>query len=71
MTEAEKQTLVQSINTIALGTGTGIRYDQGLFVVRFDIGFKTFNPAKLENEKWMKEVNLSKSVLNIGINYPF
>jgi len=61
----------QSINTIALGTGTGIRYDQGLFVVRFDIGFKTFNPAKLENEKWMKEVNLSKSVLNIGINYPF
>ena len=31
----------------------------------------TYNPAKLENEKWMKEINLSKSVLNIGINYPF
>ena len=61
----------QSIETIALGTGTGIRYDQGLFVVRFDIGFKTYNPAKLENEKWLKEINLSKSVLNIGINYPF
>ena len=61
----------QSIETIALGTGTGIRYDQGLFVVRFDIGFKTYNPAKLENEKWLKEINLSKSVVNIGINYPF
>ena len=62
---------LQSIKTIALGTGTGIRYDQGLFVVRFDFGFKTYNPAKLENEKWFKEINLSKSVLNIGINYPF
>lgn len=61
----------QSIETIALATGTGIRYDQGLFVVRFDIGFKTYNPAKLENEKWLKEINLSKSVVNIGINYPF
>ena len=61
----------QSVETIALATGTGIRYDQGLFVVRFDIGFKTYNPAKLENEKWMKEINLSKSVVNIGINYPF
>ena len=60
-----------SIKTFAIGTGTGIRYDQGLFVVRFDIGFKTYNPAKLENEKWMKEINLSKSVVNIGINYPF
>ena len=62
---------IQSIKTFAIGTGTGIRYDQGLFVVRFDIGFKTYNPAKLDNEKWMKEINLSKSVLNIGINYPF
>jgi len=61
----------QSIKTFALGTGTGIRYDQGLFVVRFDVGFKTYNPAKSDNDKWLKEINLSKSVLNIGINYPF
>ena len=62
---------LQSIKTIALGSGLGLRYDQGLFVVRFDLGFKTYNPAKLENEKWFKEVNFSKAVLNIGINYPF
>ncbi|MFM7018856.1 BamA/TamA family outer membrane protein [Flavobacterium sp.] len=62
---------ISSLNTIALGTGTGIRYDQGLFVVRFDFGFKTYNPANSENEKWFKEINLAKSVLNIGINYPF
>ncbi len=62
---------ISSLNTIALGTGTGIRYDQGLFVVRFDVGFKTYNPANSENEKWFKEINFAKSVLNIGINYPF
>lgn len=62
---------IKSLKTIALGTGFGIRYDQGLFVVRFDLGFKTYNPAKETNEKWLREINLSKSVLNIGINYPF
>ena len=62
---------ITSLNTIALGTGVGLRYDQGLFVVRFDVGFKTYNPANSENEKWFKEINLAKSVLNIGINYPF
>jgi outer membrane protein assembly factor BamA len=62
---------INSLNTIALGTGVGLRYDQGLFVVRFDVGFKTYNPANSENEKWFKEINLGKSVLNIGINYPF
>lgn len=62
---------INSLNTIALGTGVGLRYDQGLFVVRFDVGFKTYNPANSENEKWFREINLGKSVLNIGINYPF
>jgi outer membrane protein assembly factor BamA len=62
---------INSLNTIALGTGVGLRYDQGLFVIRFDVGFKTYNPANSENEKWFKEINLGKSVLNIGINYPF
>ena len=62
---------IQSLKTIAVGSGLGVRYDQGLFVVRFDLGFKTYNPAKEANEKWFKELNFSQSVLNIGINYPF
>ncbi|MEC4004647.1 BamA/TamA family outer membrane protein [Flavobacterium sp. SUN052] len=62
---------VKSLKTIAVGTGFGLRYDQGIFVIRFDLGFKTYNPAKETDEKWLKEINLSKSVLNIGINYPF
>lgn len=62
---------LRSLESIALGTGFGLRYDFGLFVVRGDLGFKTYNPSvELEN-KWFKELNLAKSVVNIGINYPF
>lgn len=62
---------LKSLETIALGTGFGLRYDFGLFVFRTDLGFKTYNPAFYLEEKWFKEINLSKSVINIGINYPF
>jgi hypothetical protein len=62
---------LKSLEELALGTGFGLRYDQGLFVVRLDIGFKTYNPSKEVNEKWFKDLNFSRSVLNIGINYPF
>lgn len=69
--EANKFKGFESMKELAVGTGVGLRYDQGLFVVRFDLGFKTYNPSKIENERWFRELNFSKSVLNIGINYPF
>jgi len=62
---------IKSIESFALGTGFGLRYDFGLFVFRTDLGFKTYNPASYLEQKWFKELNLSKSVINIGINYPF
>lgn len=62
---------IKSLQDFALGTGLGFRYDFSFFVFRVDLGFKTYNPAKLESEKWFRELNFSKSVLNIGINYPF
>ncbi len=62
---------VKSLKDLALGTGFGIRYDFGIFVLRGELGLKTFNPAKPDNEKWFKEINFSESVINIGINYPF
>jgi len=61
----------KSIQELAVGTGMGLRYDQGLFVVRFDIGFKTYNPSEQIENKWLRSINLAESVLNIGINYPF
>lgn len=62
---------INSLKDIALGTGAGIRYDFSFFVIRCDLGFKTYNPAKPDGEKWFKELNFSKMVLNVGINYPF
>ena len=62
---------LKSLKNIAIGSGFGIRYDFSFFVLRLDLGFKTYNPVKEEKEKWFKELNFSKSVINIGINYPF
>ena len=59
------------LQEIALGSGIGLRYDLSFFVVRFDLGFKTYNPAKEIGNRWFKELNFSQSVLNFGINYPF
>lgn len=62
---------LNSLENIAVGTGFGFRYDLSFFIVRLDLGFKTYNPALEENEKWFREMRFNKSVLNIGINYPF
>ncbi len=62
---------LESLENIAVGSGFGFRYDFNFFVIRLDLGFKTYNPALPENEKWFKEMRFDKSVINIGINYPF
>ncbi|REG89992.1 Outer membrane protein assembly factor BamA [Winogradskyella sediminis] len=60
-----------SLKDIAVGSGFGIRYDFDFFVLRFDIGFKTYDPSLDENKRWFKEYNFKNAVYNIGINYPF
>jgi outer membrane protein assembly factor BamA len=69
----EKSTFTSfsDLKDMALGTGFGIRYDLSFFVIRFDLGFKTYNPANETNKRWFREYNFSNSVLNFGINYPF
>ena len=59
------------LKEIALGTGFGLRYDLSFFVIRFDLGFKTYNPANESGKRWFQEYNFGNSVLNFGINYPF
>jgi outer membrane translocation and assembly module TamA len=61
---------LSSLKDIAIGSGFGIRYDLSFFVLRLDIGFKTYEPY-LENSKWFKNYNFARAVYNIGINYPF
>jgi outer membrane protein assembly factor BamA len=69
--EASKFSGLSDLQELAIASGLGLRYDFGFFVFRFDIGFKTYNPALEEKERWFKEYNFSKAVYNIGINYPF
>jgi outer membrane protein assembly factor BamA len=62
---------IEDLQELALGTGFGLRYDLSFFVVRFDLGFKTYNPANEPNKRWFNEYDFANSVFNFGINYPF
>lgn len=60
-----------SLKDIAVGSGFGLRYDFSFFVIRLDIGFKTYDPSYDLGNRWFKDYNFGNSVFNIGINYPF
>jgi outer membrane protein assembly factor BamA len=62
---------LKSLNDVAIGSGFGFRYDFNYFVFRLDFGYKTYNPAKEQNERWFRDINFSRTVLNFGINYTF
>jgi outer membrane protein assembly factor BamA len=61
---------IKDLNELAIGSGMGFRYDFGFFVLRFDVGFKTYEPY-LKNKKWLRNYNFKNAVYNVGINYPF
>ena len=61
----------KDLNEIAIGRGIGIRYNVGYFVLRLDMGLKTYNPALDLEKRWLTDFNLKKAVFNIGLNYPF
>ena len=69
--ESSTFTSLKSLNDIAVGSGFCFRYDLNFFVVRLDLGFKTYDPAITDNKKWFRDYNYANSVINIGINYPF
>lgn len=57
---------------LAVGAGFGIRYDFGFFVFRLDAGYKIYNPALLEGNRWtFNSLRLGDGILNFGIGYPF
>ena len=62
---------LKSLENIAVGTGFGLRYDFNFFVFRFDVGFKTYDPAYQDQNRWFNDYNFANAVYNIGINYPF
>jgi outer membrane protein assembly factor BamA len=59
-----------SLKDIAVGSGFGARWDFNFLILRFDIGFKTYE-SYLDNNKWFRNYNFANAVYNVGINYPF
>ena len=68
--ERAKFTGLSSLSDIAIGSGFGARLDFSFLILRFDVGFKTYEPY-LSGNKWFRNYNFSNAVYNIGINYPF
>ncbi|WP_317171115.1 BamA/TamA family outer membrane protein [Croceivirga sp. JEA036] len=62
---------IKSLRDLAIGSGFGLRYDLSYFVIRLDLGLKTYNPALEIGDRWFTDFNLGEAVWNIGINYPF
>ena len=69
--EAATFTSFSDLKDIAVGSGMGLRYDFNFFVLRLDVGFKTYDPALPEGNRWFKDYNFNHAVYNVGINYPF
>lgn len=61
----------QDLNELAVGSGFGLRYDFGLFLLRVDMGFKTHNPVLPEGDRWDFNYTLNNANPTLGINYPF
>jgi outer membrane protein assembly factor BamA len=61
---------LSSLKNMAIGSGFGTRLDFSFLILRFDVGFKTYEPY-LSGTKWLKNYNFANAVYNIGINYPF
>lgn len=62
---------IKDIEDLAISSGLGLRYDFNFFVLRLDMGLKTYNPAKDIQRRWINRLNLEDINFNIGINYPF
>ena len=70
VTNKAKFTGLTSLQDIAIGSGFGTRLDFNFLIVRFDLGFKTYEPY-LNGNKWFTNYNFANAVFNVGINYPF
>ena len=64
---------LQSLKDIAVAGGFGLRIDFTYFIIRFDLAYKAYDPAKIGKARWidLKNTKLTDGVLNIGISYPF
>ncbi len=59
---------------IAVGVGTGLRFDFNYFLFRVDLGIKAHDPVKANGERWVighQPLTLNNMAFNFAIGYPF
>ncbi|MCI0750693.1 MAG: outer membrane protein assembly factor, partial [Flammeovirgaceae bacterium] len=65
---------------IGVGTGFGLRFDFTFLILRFDVGIKVYDPARIEGQRFvLDDVKFFKPftngkepvIYNVGIGYPF
>ena len=59
---------------IAIGTGSGLRFDLNYFILRVDVGMKVRDPAQTESRGWVigtRPLTRDDFVFSFAIGYPF
>jgi outer membrane protein assembly factor BamA len=65
---------------IGIGTGFGLRFDFTFLILRFDVGIKVYDPARIEGDRFVlddlrffRPFSSGKEpvIYNVGIGYPF
>ncbi len=61
------------LNDMAVGVGTGLRFDLSILVLRVDVAVPVRYPWLPDGSKWVfnKAADISNLVLNLAIGYPF
>ncbi len=61
----------QFYKQIACSYGLGLRADFDFFILRFDFGFKLYDPARSVGERWRTEITNDDFAFHFAIGYPF
>jgi outer membrane protein insertion porin family len=61
------------LNDVAVGVGSGLRFDLSILVLRVDVAVPVRYPWFTNGNKWVfnKATDISNLVLNLAIGYPF
>ena len=61
----------QFYKQIACSYGLGLRADFDFFILRFDFGFKLYDPSRDASEKWRTKITNDDFAFHFAIGYPF
>lgn len=65
---------------LGIGTGFGFRFNFSFLILRFDVGLKVYDPARLEGDRFVLDkikffrpfgVNREPVIYNVGVGFPF